>query len=192
MKIKLYKHKKLLEIVAWSVATAVLGGALVYYNFIHKVPVVEKAEVGKPCPDFTLNVYKKIDGEYEPNGGYFNVSEQQGKVTVINFWATWCGPCVAEIPHFEELYQNYKEDISVIAINGDAEEPDVSAFLTEKWQTYEILFGQDTNEVNAYGHLGGDGTMPMTVVLDREGVVVEHTLASVTYETLEEMITPYI
>lgn len=192
MSVNLYKHKKVLEIAAWVTATAIVGGALLYYNFIHKVPNIQQAEVGKTCPDFTLNVYKKIDGKYQPNGGYFNVSEQTGKVTVINFWATWCGPCVAEIPHFEELYQNYKEDVSVIAINGDAEELDVSEFLTEKWPSFEIPFGQETNEVNAYGHLGGDGAMPLTVVLDREGTVVYQENLSVTYEALVEVITPYL
>ena len=192
MKLNLFKYKKPLEIAAWVTASAVLGGALVYYNFIHKVPQIEKAEVGEMCPDFTLNVYKQADGKYSANGGYFNVVEQQGKVTVINFWATWCGPCVAEIPHFEELYQNYKEDVSVVAINGDAEESDVSEFLTEKWLDYEIPFAQDTNETNAYGLLGGDGAMPMTLILDREGTVVYHTFSSVTYEKLEELITPYI
>lgn len=86
------------------------------------------------CPDFTVPLY----GE---QGGSFALSAHRGQVTVINFWATWCAPCVAELPHFERLQREYGDRVSVVAIHSNLVTEDVQAFLdAHGWQ---LPFAQD-------------------------------------------------
>ena len=109
---------KTVKIVAWALAGAVLGGALVYYNFL------EKEEVGAmlydDCPDFTLSTYAVEEGKFVVSDETFTLSEHvREKVIVLNFWATYCQPCRKEIPHFNEFYEEYAEDVEVVIINGE-------------------------------------------------------------------------
>ena len=109
-------------------------------------------------------------------------------MTVINFWATWCTPCVAELPHFEQLYRNYDGDIEVIAVHSDLVTDDVDAYLAN--YDYTIRFAlDDSGVVTAYG---GSTMLPQTIILDKDGVIVYNTVGSVTYELLESIVAPLI
>lgn len=198
------------RLIAWAAALAVLLGALLYFNLPRpsdtpeKPPVTEPeapetpdtpegpedpaqpeapdlpvgSEVGMLGPDFTAPLY---------GGGEFALSDTRGQVTVLNFWATWCGPCVKELPHFQQLHENYP-DIAFIAIHSDLITDDVDAFLAQ--YDYTIPFAQDDSGViTAYG---GSTMLPQTVVLDKNGVIVYNTVGSVTYELLESLVTPLI
>lgn len=169
-----------------SLAGAILIGAFVYSNFIYQStpPIQEGNNVGDLCPDVTLDIY----GSNEK----FTVSEHKGKITVINFWATWCGPCVLEIPHFEEIQKHYGDSIYTIAIHSNNLEDDtnyVDNFIEKKgWYDYEIDFAQDLTTNDLYTTLGGKGSLPMTFILDQEGVITHKFLSSITYEMLQESI----
>ncbi|MBD5099115.1 MAG: redoxin domain-containing protein [Clostridiales bacterium] len=209
------KKRKLCRsrLLAWCVALAVLAAALAYYNLsagaspgegpsvtdaapgdtgadISQLPEegAESSaapelpvghEVGMLGPDFSVPLY---------GGGTFHLSDTRGTVTVINFWATWCTPCVAELPHFEELYRTYGESIEVIAVHSDLVTDDVDAYLAN--YDYTIHFALDDNGVVAA--YGGSAMLPQTIVLDREGVIVYNTVGSVTYELLESIVAPLI
>lgn len=139
----------------------------------------EGCEVGMLGPDFSVPLY---------GGGTFHLSDVRGTVTVINFWATWCTPCVAELPHFDELYRTYGDAIEVIALHSDLVTDDVDAYLAN--YDYTIHFAlDDSGVVTAYG---GSTMLPQTIVLDKNGVIVYNTVGSVTYELLESLITPLI
>lgn len=134
------------------------------------------SEVGMQCPDFTVPLY---------GGGEFHLSETRGKVVVLNFWATWCSPCCAELPYFEQLWENYPDDVALVAIHSSLVTDDVPSYIEE--MGYEMPFALDeTGEVIA--SLGGSTMLPQTVVLDREGTIVYNRIGSVTYEDLEQWV----
>lgn len=189
-----------LRFAAWAAALCVLIAALVYYNFLpspsdpvvppdppHGDGPVTGNQIGNLCSDFRVDYYGKE--------GSFSVSESRGKVTVINFWATWCTPCVMEIPYFEEVYTEYSDRINVVAIHSKDITEKVEPFLRKKgWDTYGISFAQDvsTGGKTVYDTLGGNASWPMTVVLDAEGVIRYNRCGSVTYDDLVSIITPLL
>lgn len=191
------------ELSAWILALAVLCGALLYYNVLHKdkavgpPPVAENEgyEVGDTAPDFTVKLYNAEDGS-------FTLSQNRGKVTVINYWATWCTPCVAEIPYFNELAQKYA-DIQVIAVHGTGGNMStVQKFIeTKGWRDYTMTFAQDNIESGksvtyTYFNQAKDsatGAWPMTVVVDAEGkIVYNNTKSFHSFADLENAMLAFI
>lgn len=195
---KLKRRNKWLEIAAWALATVLLISALVYYNFL--APYEERISL-EDCPQFSVQLYNT---EEETT---FNSADYEGKVMVINFWATYCNPCVNEIPYFEQLQQNYSDDIVVIALHHEYVDQDVQSFINNRsWGEYKMFFAQDTTtsakiinkeEVEGeviekisynelYKALGGTDTLPHTAIIDMEGKIAYKRTGSVTYKSLEE------
>lgn len=173
-----------LQFAAWAVAIAVLIGALVYYNFIDKDGVQTGNKVGDRCSDFTVQLYDGANTQ-------FTLSENLGKVTVINFWATWCQPCVAELPGFNELQKNYADDVLVLAISED-KIADVRKYLNDNgWNEWAIQFAQDTfggNVGDVYSLLTDKGGYPVTLVLGRDGTIAYNQAGGITYNELEDLV----
>lgn len=179
-----------IELAAWIVALAVLVGAYVYYNVIDVDTTTIGVEIGQRAPDFTVDAYG--------SDGQFTLSECRGKVTVVNFWATWCTPCVNEMPFFNELAVNHP-DINVVAIHsafiteGDRTMDAVSKYLEKNWSGYSVTFAQDKGDMNkseVYELLGGKGTWPTTVIVDEDGIVLYNSSNSFhSYDQLEQLLT---
>ena len=177
--------------IAWCAALAVLAAALAYYNLpTGESPAPDAAdtpveaappeapvgnEVGDLGPDFTVPLY---------GGGDFTLSDTRGTVTVINFWATWCGPCVAELPYFDQLFRDYGGSVAVVAVHSSLVTEDVDAYLAN--YGYAIPFALDSCGVLAA--YGGSTMLPQTVILDQDGVIVYNAVGSVTYEQLESLV----
>ncbi len=137
------------------------------------------SEVGMTGPDFTVPLY---------GGGSFALADTRGSVTVINFWATWCGPCVNELPHFQRLHETFGDEVRIVAVHSDLVTDDVDAFLAN--YDYTIPFAlDDSGVIAAYG---GSVMLPQTIVLDKNGVIVYNTVGSVTYELLESLVEPLL
>ena len=178
-----------LELTAWIVALVVLVGALVYYNFIDVQTPVEPPidnigyQVGQTAPDFTVKLYGSDDS--------FKLSEHRGKITVINFWATWCTPCVQEMPYFNELSAKH-DDFNVIAIHSANITSDVIGYINKNWSDYTVTFAQDDGDKTksvVYQLLGGKGTWPMTMIVDEQGTVLYNSSQSFhSYEDLEQLV----
>ena len=176
------KHKLGRRIVAVLLAT-VLCGALVYYNFIDKAPeAAEGAEVGQMCPSAEIPLYNS-----DQTFG-FSVTTTNSRVRVINFWGTWCGPCVAELPHFDELASEYDDKTVFIAIHSGYAGNTALDFILENYPDSKMLFGQGDENDSYFYSLGGGDTWPMTLVLDADGIIVARFDGSVDYETLKAAI----
>ena len=114
---------------------------------------------GQTAPDFALK---------SSSGQNLRLSEYRGDVVMINFWATWCGPCRQEMPLLEELHARYERvGFSLLGVNIDDDSGKAMNMVTELGVTFPVLFDarkevSKTYEVDA---------MPTTVILDREGTV---------------------
>jgi len=163
---------RLLTVVAMVIGIA-SGFAVYRWQLVHVDPpppelvTVNQAGVevgpGTIRPEFTLS---DLDGNPQA------VSTWDGTVLVINFWATWCGPCRHEIPFFIELQSRYAErGLQVLGVALDMPS-NVSPYYHEMGMNYPTLWGQaDTISVGeAYGNKVGG--LPYTVFIDREGKIV--------------------
>ncbi len=112
----------------------------------------------KTAPDFSLK---------DSNGKTVKLSDYRGKVVLLNFWATWCGPCKVEIPWFMEFEQQYKDKgFAVLGVAMDDEGwQAVKPYLTERKVNYRVLMGDDS-VTQLYG---GVDSLPTTFVIDKDG-----------------------
>lgn len=137
-------------------------------------------EVGSRAPDFKLAA---LDG---PD---LTLSALRGNVVVLNFWATWCGPCRAEMPALEQVGQQYRErGLRIVGVDVQESPDKVREFLPEVGVTFPIVFDSDTALARRY-RAGG---LPASFIIDREGTVREIKLGAYTEETLIEKITPLL
>ena len=131
--------------------------------------------VGEALPDFTVT---------RTDGLRFTLSEERGRTVVINIWATWCAPCVKELPFFDRLAKE-REDVSVLALHSDLVTEDVEAYLAE-YDYPSLPFAVDPDGTTV-ALLGGDAVLPRTVVISPDGIVTYNAAGSVTYEQLTEL-----
>ena len=136
----------------------------------------------KPAPQFTL---KDISGKP------VSLSDFNGKVIILDFWATWCGPCVREIPAFIQLQQEYEsKGLMVVGISLDDYRTiaHLPAFVRERGINYPILYGSE-QVVAAYG---GITSIPTTFIIDRDGCIVDKVVGTHSKAQFESYIKPLI
>jgi peroxiredoxin len=122
-------------------------------------PAFASLATASAAPDFAL---RRLDG---PN---LRLRELRGQVVMVNFWATWCGPCRVEMPHLARLYDKYRESgFELLGVNID-EDPRVAANLVQKLGLrFPILLDTEKKVSRMYDLT----TMPSTVLIDRDGKV---------------------
>jgi len=112
-----------------------------------------------PAPAFTLA---------NRAGGEVSLADLKGQVVMINFWASWCGPCRKEFPALDQIYAKYKPmGFTLVAINVESEKADAEKFLATTPASFPILFDPDNKVSGSYGV----SAMPTTVLVDRQGRV---------------------
>ena len=116
------------------------------------------------------------------------VPEHTGKLTIVNFWGTWCGPCVAELPFFDAIATEYKDKVTVIAVHTNMVSDSAPGFIKEHYPESDIIFALDYPDSKYYTALGGRNAYPYTAVLDENGSVVRTFAKTLEYEDLKEIV----
>ncbi len=137
-----------------------------------------EANAQSKAPNFTL---KTGDGKT------IELAKLKGKVVVVNFWATWCGPCKMEIPGFLEVYGKYKsKGLEIVGVSLDQKGWDVVKPFVEKAKiTYPVVVG-DGELADAYG---GIEAIPTTFIVDKKGNIVTRHLGYMSKTDFEKMIS---
>ena len=128
------------------------------------------------APDFTVE---------DANGNTVSLSDFIGKPVVVNFWASWCGPCKSEMPAFQQAWETYGEQVEFVLVNltDNNQETVKSAkdFLSTTEYTFPVYFDTQLSGAMAYGVVG----IPATYFIDAEGYVVAGANSALDYATLE-------
>lgn len=132
---------------------------------------------GDQPPDFTLTTLE---------GKEVRLSDYRGQKVILNFWATWCPPCKAEMPHMEEYYQK-EPGAEILAVNLTSQERMEGAaqkFVDGYEITFPVLLDKDGAVGNAYSII----TIPTTFMIDSEGIIQHKILGPMNQEMMKEMV----
>jgi peroxiredoxin len=117
------------------------------------------AQVGSPAPSFSLK---------DLQGNTVNLSDFEGKVVFLDFWAPWCAPCREELPELDRLYKKYgKDGFEVVGICLDTHQSRVTKFLQKVPITFQILIDKKGDAAEAYRFSG----LPAGFLIDRDGII---------------------
>ena len=187
------KNKKTLLLIAALVV--LIAGASVLYSIFGKDLMPDQLattedtqeeqgsqeEQNKPTkvPDFTV---------YDIDGNQAKLSDFFGKPIVLNFWASWCGPCQSEMPDFNEAYQKLGGEIAFLMVNmtdGSRETVDTaSGFIKDQGYTFPVFYDTDQDAATTYGAY----SLPTTYFIDAEGYGIARATGAIDKETLQKGI----
>jgi peroxiredoxin len=142
--------------LALSLATGVVGSAAVSLALS---PAAQASVPGSPAPQFSLD---------SKAGKAVNLGQYKGQVVMINFWASWCGPCRQEMPLLENIYKKYnKLGFTLLGVNVEPDSKAADDWLKQTPVSFPILYDKDSKVSKLYDVAG----MPSTVIIDRKGNV---------------------
>jgi thiol-disulfide isomerase/thioredoxin len=130
--------------------------SLVLTALIVSLPAVAGSGTG-PAPQFTLAAR---------GGNSLSLAQYKGQVVMLNFWASWCGPCRQEMPLLENIYKKYnKMGFTLIGVNVEPDSKAADAWLQQTPVSFPVIYDKDSTVSRAYNVAG----MPSTVIIDRKG-----------------------
>ncbi len=186
------KNKITLLIIIF-VFILLIGGSYVLYNYLSpnissdKITTNEESQKEndasqqekESAPDFTV---------YDKNNKEVNLSDFRGKPTIVNFWASWCGPCKMEMPDFEEKYRALGNEINFLMVNmtdGSRETVKIASnFIKKEDYTFPVYFDTKSDAAIAYSVY----SLPTTYFIDSDGYVVAQSTGAINSETLQKGI----
>jgi cytochrome c biogenesis protein CcmG/thiol:disulfide interchange protein DsbE len=152
-------------------------------------PAADLGPDGEPISDGSLAVGDLAPLSYtlkDMNGIDVNLASFKGKVILINFWATWCGPCRVEIPYLIELQEEYADDLVVLGVSVDDTPEKLKPYAAEMKINYPLLIGNGRQDFqDAYGPFWG---IPVTVFVDRDGRIHRKHSGIASKEQFEQEI----
>ncbi|MGN7426548.1 redoxin domain-containing protein [Cytobacillus praedii] len=168
-------------------AFAVMSGSFLLNLFFNedkqKVNTADTEEIGlqegNKAPDFQLKTLNDTD---------VKLSDLQGKKVILNFWATWCPPCKAEIPHMQDFYESRnKTEVEILAVNLTTSEKNpgkIKEFVTERRVSFPVLLDQEGEIGDQYRAL----TIPTSYLIDSNGIVRKKIVGPMDKEMMEQLI----
>lgn len=128
-------------------------------------------ESAQPAPDFTV---------YDGEGNAIKLSDFIGKPVVLNFWASWCGPCRNEMPYFEEAWGEFGNDVRFLMVNLDSNRTDAETFLEENSYSFTVYY----DSIGAASNTYGVKYIPTTFFIDGAGNLVSYATGGISKEVL--------
>ena len=166
------------KIIGWIIPLLVVG--LMIAGVIAARTSSESNRAPSEEPQFTLQNLK---------GEEVSLSDYRGKLVLINFWATWCPPCIREIPDLVKLHKEYKEkDFEILGIVISSKEPQVRKMVEQFKIEYPVLWGTQ-EAVNEFGSIPA---IPRTFLINQEGKIVEDVEGMGNYEMFEMLIKKHL
>ncbi|MEG0804526.1 MAG: TlpA disulfide reductase family protein [Pygmaiobacter sp.] len=130
------------------------------------------------APDFTV---------YDASGNSVTLTELMGKPLVLNFWASWCGPCKGEMPDFEAVYQEYGDKVTFVMVNltgGRETQESAQSYVEGKGYTFPVYFDIDGDAAATYSVSG----IPATYIIDADGALVAHSVGAISGDELRKAL----
>ncbi len=161
-----------------------------------ETPAAESPEPDEPEPEETVDpdAIPALDFTLEDQfGNTHSLEDYKGKTIFLNFWATWCPPCKAEMPEIQQLYDSYSREgedaLIVLGVAGpemgkEGTVEDITAFLEDNGYTYPVLM--DTDWSLFYGY--GISSFPTTFMIDRDGNIFGYLTGQMSYEIMEDIV----
>lgn len=180
---------KATNLIVVAIGIIGLAAGVGVYSYLNQADAPKTASikattmVGSKRPDFTL---------MDVDDGKHSINEWDGKVLIVNFWATWCPPCRREIPAFIALQEKYEsKGFTIVGVALDSKQAAID-YVDPMGINYPILIG-DTEGIAISQEYGNKlGVLPYTVIVDRQGII-RHTLArEVHLDEAEKLITPLL
>ena len=194
---KLEKYRPAIKAASSLLLVGLLVFALGYYwqntDATPPAPSVSDADRGNAVGDLCYNYDLQVvtaDGD----AGTTIDPTTTGKITIVNFWGTWCTPCVNELPYFDRIASDYADAVTVIAIHSSLSSETAPAYIAEHYPESLMVFAKDdaadATGLNGayYSTLGGRGAYPYTLIMDENGIVLEVFVSSVEYEDLQTVV----
>jgi len=145
----------------------------VEYERLYPSLGIQRVDPPEEAEDFTLKTLK---------GGTVSLKDYRGRLIFLNFWATWCGPCRAEMPSMQRLWEEFKEeDFVILAINIQEESKLVSSFMNERGLSFPVLLDEKGKVARSYGIRG----IPTTFFLNPEGEIIGKAVGARDWDSEE-------
>jgi len=159
--------KKTLQL---AVILLILGGLLIYY-FNNNIPMASFIKEGDIAPDFSLKTKE---------GRKISLSQYRGKVVILNFWATWCTPCISEIPSLNKLRGALKdENFEIIAVSLDSSWSDVDELFTQLGiPKFTVVLDENGGATAQFG----TRLIPESFIIDQKGVIIKKIIGAIDWD----------
>ena len=189
------KRRTVTRVITAIVMVAVLAGAIGYYwnqEDVRNLAIAGNEDRGNQLGDLCYNADLEI---VDATGILTETIDPTatGKITIVNFWGTWCTPCVNELPYFDQIASDYADSVTVIAVHTNMISDTAPGFIATHYPDSNVVFARDftvegSTAEQYYTALGGRGTYPYTVILDENGVVIALFVEALEYEDLAEVV----